>query len=140
LLTKEFKGLGVKIKPTAEKKIIIKKKESCETEMKGEKISIAVLTPEMPPAAGAAAAAERARTDLHEDADARRRRPGTIWRWNADVEGRERDRAAARVASADTSSVMSMPPRGLGEETRDERGWMADDCSLMMMRSRRLIG
>ena len=78
----------------------------------------------MPPAAGAAAAAERARTDLHDD-DARR--PGTVWRWNADVEGRERerDRAAARVASADTSSLVSMaPPRaraprglGLGEET-----------------------
>jgi len=94
----------------------------------------------MPPAAGAAAAAERARTDLH-DEDARR--PGTIiWRWNADVEGRERDRAAARVASADTSSLMSMasPRVSRGDwGRRHERGWMADDCSLMMMKSRRLI-
>jgi hypothetical protein len=88
--------------------------------------SIGVLTPEMPPAAGAAAAAERARTDLH---DARRRPGTTIWRWSADVEGRER--AAARVASADTSSLMSMAPRGLGEEIREGSGleWMADGCS-----------
>lgn len=85
--------------------------------MKREKRSIAVLTPEMPPAAGAAAAAERARTDLHDDA----RLLGTTWRWNADLEERERDRAAARLASADTSSLMSMAPPRVRLEGRGRR-------------------
>lgn len=94
----------------------------------------------MPPAVGAVAAAERARTGLHDDDAAARRRPGTtIWRCNAGVEGRERDRAAARVASADTSSLTSMAPPharaprgkwGIGGEGLE---WMADDCSAAKM-------